>query len=246
MSAEDPLVQHTTRWGFRRRAPFEGAEQYRTAAVAFLETRDWAAAHEVRLGKGQADWTPAEVQAFQDHLLAKQRPAHDAPVTALFMEMDVVPCTLAALLDVARIALDLLADLRRKDVIASLPIFAHVIALDGRLLVAPCSSDDRIAVLRAATRTLPLYGYVLVFDAFAHAITPGVAKKRDVLLAHVGTREERRCVQRAYTVSGSRVRFDADQEIDMKAPTSPDGVSQRFTDPYAELFVSVPPPARPQ
>jgi hypothetical protein len=65
---DELIAQHTTRWGFRKRGPFEGPQQYIDAVIAFLQTRDWAASFEVRLGKPQREWTAADVEAFHQHL----------------------------------------------------------------------------------------------------------------------------------------------------------------------------------
>jgi hypothetical protein len=65
-------------------------------------------------------------------------------------------------------------------------------------MAMPTSSRDRLAVLQMAAKRWALYGYVLVFDAFVHAIDreKRTASKRDALLAHVGTREDRHVLQR--------------------------------------------------
>jgi hypothetical protein len=251
MTREDLIARHTARWGFRPRGPFEGAQQYREAAIAFLETRDWAAAHEVRTGRTQADWTPDDTQAFHDRMTSRPMMANE-PSPALFVDVAPAPCTVDALLLVARASIEDLATKRLKHVRAgnpqeSLPVLAHVITLTERLLITTASSGNRLGVLRAAAQQLPLYGYVLVFDAFMHSIdeVKKTATKRDTLMAHVGTRDGARILlQRPYTIAGRTVTRDAENLIDMRAPGP--GQPDRFVDPYAELFVSVPPVKRPQ
>lgn len=244
MSDHEALIgQHVARWGFRPREPFESPEQYRQAVITFLETRDWAASFEVRLGKTQNQWTPAEVKQFAEHLLSRRRPSGVQPASALFVELEdvVMPCTIDALLEISHVALDDLAKRRRADHQEELPIVVYILRLDGCVGITTCSSNNRISVLKVAIQTLPVYGYVLAFDAFVHEIKEGTAKKRDALMTHIGTRDDRRVVKRTYTVTGSRVVFDAEQVIDFKTPTTVEGEPQSFTDPYAELFVSVPP-----
>jgi hypothetical protein len=244
----DLLVTHTRRWGFRARGPFEGAQQYREAAIVFLESRDWAAAHEVRLDKPQADWTPAEAQAFADRLNSfHTRPRDERPAGAVFVEVGQVPCTIEGIREVAAAGLDELAKRRRAHPAGELPIFAHILRLDGMVGLTTVSGHERLRVLRTAARTVPLYGYALVFDAYLHAIADvgGAsthATKREALLAHVGTRDDRLILQRPYTVVGRRVTFQPEHVIDVRA-SNPDW---HIHDPYAELFVSVPAPARPQ
>jgi hypothetical protein len=244
MTREDLIARHTARWGFRPRGPFEGAQQYRDAVIAFLETRDWAASFEVRIGKPQPEWSTDEARAFEAHMMRPRRGPGTDPVPAVFVEAGRFPCIFETLRLLAHAGFEVLAALRRKDPLASVPIYAHAVLLDGTTLVTITSSGDRLGVLKGAAQQLPLYGYVLVFDAFIHSIdrVSGTATKRDALLAHLGTREERHVLDRAYTVAGRTVTFDAERDLDLRTGNELDS----FVDPYAELFVSVPPVARPQ
>ena len=248
MTRDELITQHTTRWKFRRRGPFESAQAYVDAVIAFLQTRDWAASFEVRLGKPQTEWSAADVQSFHDHLTRPRNRPNDTPVSALFLEVCTVPCTVEALLALADASFEDLAAQRRAKPLLELPIYAQVVTLEGRVLVTTASSDNRLGVLKNAAQQLPLYGYVLTFDAFVHGLTPttGTATKRDALLCHVGTREARHVLQRPYTVTGRRVTFDAPIDINLHETRNADGTAIQFEDPYAELFVSVPTPARPQ
>lgn len=246
MTRDDLVRQHTARWEFRARGPFEGAQQYVDAVVAFLETRDWAAAFEVRLGKAQTEWTADDVRAFEDHVTRpRHRPDITTPIAKLFVEVGTVPTTMVALVEIARAGFDLLAR-KLPPGPDGLPVYAHVITLDGRVAVTTVSANERIAVLKTAAQQLPLYGFVLVFDAFVHSVdrVGGTATKQDALLAHVGTREDRHVLTRRYTVAGRTVRFEPESDVDLRAAAV--GGPESFRDPYAEVFVSVPPVTRPQ
>jgi hypothetical protein len=86
-----------------------------------------------------------------------------------------------------------------------------------------------------------VFGFFLVFDAFIHAITETPAGKRaekgEAILAQIGTRDLRVTKRRPYRRLKGRVVFDdpPPEDIDMRGL---DVVS----DPYASIFVSVPPP----
>ena len=83
---------------------------------------------------------------------------------------------------------------------------------------------------------------MLVFDAFVHAIEVAQdgsqkASKRDAILCQVGTRELRRMMRRLYRLEDDRAIFDTPPLEDLDGGDLRNGI-----DPYAEIFVSVPPP----
>lgn len=158
-----------------------------------------------------------------------------------------VACTLAGVRLVAAYAQEVLEVKRLADARAELPIILQIITLESRNMVTTVSSDDRIAVLRGAARTYPLYAYALTFDAFVHNADGQTATKSDALLTHLGTRDgDRHILQRRYTVDGARVTMQPETDLDCRQVETPTGERCTVTDPYAWVFVSVPTPARPQ
>jgi len=104
-------------------------------------------------------------------------------------------------------------------------------------LILP-SSDDRIAVVKALARTQPVFGFAITFDAWAHQITVGLrAQKVDNLVQHVITRDLRLIKRRPYRVADGRAVFDDPPPADLDGR----GEGPHLDDPYAEIFVTVPP-----
>ena len=60
----DLIVSALVKYPFRPALAGESPEAFREALIAFVEIRDFGLAHEIRLGRVQADWTPADVDAF--------------------------------------------------------------------------------------------------------------------------------------------------------------------------------------
>lgn len=241
---------YATRYGFRAPRWNEPPDVYRRALIAHVRDRDFAAAHELETGRLQAAWTPADVATFKARLMAgfgAQRPL-DGPLTGeiviLHSDRRVAP-TEAGLLALADLNLDAAADLRRRQPHRPLMIFASVLMLTGDVLQCGLTERaDRVVALRQMARNLPVFGYVLVFDAYVHRIneTAGTASKVDALIAHVGTRDRRVMRTRPY-------RLDARGRLTWITPAPPDVDTQRpggwtvEDDPYAAIFVSVPAPA---
>jgi hypothetical protein len=69
------IAQYAKAYDFRSRGPFEGQRQYLEALIVHVENRDMAAAHELRVGRPQKDWTPDDVASFRDRMLRTHRPA---------------------------------------------------------------------------------------------------------------------------------------------------------------------------
>lgn len=243
MTHDEILTAALTQYPFRTRRATEHRDAYLAAVVDHLRSYDWGLSEEVRIGKRQADWTGAEVTAFEQRLLSKRQTSQEfSPgVHHIIGEEDPgpYPVTENYLLEMASIVLDALTEQRRQHPMAPLPIVARVLLTDGRVLTAFPAGDERIAILKAFARRAPVFGYVLVFDAFMHLITSGTsATKVDCLMQHIGTRELRLVKRRPYRLAGRRVVFDAapPPDLDSRAPDS-----WQMEDPYAEIFVSVPP-----
>jgi len=225
------------KYAFRDPTVTEDAPTYVTALIAHVQKHDYAAAHELRVGRTQAEWTTDDVAGF-DRFLRRQRvtdPEAFSPGLHAFAiaESGPYPVTEAELLDVATRGLAALVEMRTQTPTRSLPIFANVLLTDGRLLSTTVGTDDRIAVLKLLAQRYPVFGYVLAFDAFIHGVNTkdSTATKRDAITVHVGTRELRRVKVRSYALDGGAVVWD---------PPKPDldfrDASVRAEDPYAGIF----------
>lgn len=245
---DDPIADAAVTYGFRRRGPFEPPGVYRDAVIAHVETRDYAAAHELRVGRPQAAWTASDVESFHERL-SHWNPTSDEFSPGLhtvdIMEGDRRPVTDASLLALAESQLDVLIALRRRKHYTgpdgSVPILSSVLLDDGRVLQAHVSSGDRIAIVKALARMHPVFGFCVVFDAWMHTITAsGAAVKRDAFVANVGTRDLRVAKRRPYRVVAGRAEFDNPPPPDINLR------EEGAQDPYAEIFVTVATSRTPQ
>jgi len=241
MTREHILRAALAKYPFRDPYAHEDAESYLAALVRHLTKHDWALAHELRIGKAQADWTPAEVDEFERRMKALPRSSHElTPGVHAFpaLESGSSPVTDAALLDLAGERLAALMAMRQDDPEKNLPIVATVLLMSGKVLTALTGSDDRIAILKVLARETPVFGFVLVFDAFIHQVEKGTrATKRDALVEHIGTRDLRLVRSRPYRLEGRRAVFDVPPPPDIDGR---DHARYDIEDPYAEIFVSVP------
>ena len=222
--------------------------QWMVRLVAHVEQRDWAEAFEIMVGKPQAEWSPEDVQAFADRRLNPDRPRAKrefAPgeyfaVPGVEELSSTYERSLDSVIALASKGLDWFVTERKRAPSRELPIIASVLLIDGHILSAACDSDNRIAVIKHLARTMPVYGFWLVFDAFVHAMQIGPeakATKRDCLICQMGTRDARRMMRRSYEVLHGVAVFDPPLD-DMTDDTIRSG-----EDPYAEIFVSVPTPS---
>jgi len=238
-------------WGFRPRGPFEGQEAYRAALIEHVECRDYATAHELRVGRRQSAWTDADLEAFRRHMLERRgEPRQELPPGTVLVGGVIggeFEATEDGLLSLARTALAAFVDMRRRDPGAELPILAHVLLTTGEAWVTPVGRRDRVAVLRYLAREGPVFGYVLCADTFIHSIPaeghPGRAMKTDALVVHVGTRDLRRMMVRPYTVRDGRAVFNDPPPPDVDKRKEGGWIDH---DPYATVFVTATAPSRAQ
>jgi len=231
---------------FRTRRPHEPEAEYLGDLVQHVEQRDFAAAHELRVGRRQADWTKADVQAFHEHLNRRgwHGPSEDLPPGVTVrpaLEIGIAEVSEAGLLAYATEMLDALVDLRKRRPTGELWIAASVVLTDGRALATFVSRGDRVAVIKALARTQPVFGFVVACDVFIHGIDTrrGEATKQDAIIAHVGTREIRLIKVRPYALEHGQAVF-----VDPPPPDI-DKAAEVCSDPYAGIFVTVPPPTGP-
>lgn len=251
MTREELVAKAIATYGFRERRPHEDRAAYLDALIRHVHDRDFAAAHELRVGRAQADWTPEDAAQFRTRLERIPYSAHELSPGMHAFQVVHEPGPYAtdepSLLTLADRGLDHLADLRTKAPERSLPILASVILMTGEVLTTLVGRDERIAVIKLMARSHPVFGYFVVFDGFVHTISdPRTgeerAQKRDALLAQIGTREMRVMKVRTYTVTANGVTFDAPRpDVDMRALDP----GTRYEDPYASIFVTVPTPTGP-
>jgi hypothetical protein len=234
------MVRALATYPFRERGIFEGERQYMAALIAHVADRDLAMAHELRVGRRQAEWTPDDVAQFRELMLATHRPPRETlgPRTSL-MVMD------AGYTDPTDDALDALAEaglvayVERKTEAPTdtPPIMATVLLATGQVLITQADRGDRVAILKTVARELPVFGFFLCCDVFIHEIPvagePGTGQKREALVLHLGTRERRVMMVRPYQVIAGRAVF-ADPpppNIDKRDPGT-------VVDPYATVFAA--------
>jgi hypothetical protein len=244
LTLADLVAAALRQYEFRGPRPDEQPTQYLAALIDHVETRDYAAAHELRVGKPQAEWSPAEVEDFRARMLAspgplrqfddERGPAVHAYVMATFTGR--FPVSDAEVRKHATLGVESMLAMRRERPTHNLAIFANVLLLTGEIKTLTVGRRDRIALLKQLARDLPVYGFWLVADMFIHAIGDGRANKRDAIIAQVGTRTMRLMLVRPYAVvDGFGVRVDPPMDVEPEQMTHGE-------DPYAEIFVSVPAP----
>jgi hypothetical protein len=242
MSRPDLLRAAVRRFRFRRARPDEPPEAYRAAVIDFVMSRDFGAAHELRLDKPQAEWTPEDAQGFVEHLrgmphprLGPLPPGSAIPVLRTPGPFAVTDDTLREL---ARCALEGGVDTRTKDPTLEMQILASVLLMDGSVLTTITRRGNRVEILKTLAQQAPTYGFLIAFDAYVHAVALDPAgkalraEKLDCLLVHYATRTMRETLKQVYRVIDGAAIFDPEVET---------VAGDKFTeDPYAEVFVSVP------
>jgi hypothetical protein len=244
--AEDLIRAAVRKFRFRSRHAGETEADYRMALIAFVAHRDFAAGHELRLGKRQADWSSADAHSFQEHLVSLPRSTHDPNVPfacPCLTNSERSEVTDDALLRLARRAVDFCIEFRTKDPTKDFAVMASVLLTTGEVMHAMPSRDDRIRVLKFLSKQYPVYGFFLSGDMFLHGVTRDPvtheerAQKQDAFVVHVGSRTMRRAFTQPYRVEAGRAIFEPLRELTLE---------NIVEDPYADVFVSVPlPTGRP-
>src|SRR5262245_16559859 len=123
-------------YDFRGKRPGESDKRYRDAVIAHVETRDMARAHELRVGKRQADWTPAEAQAFADRMMTDWHGPSTEMTSAVMQVVETKghAVTDDGLLRLAHECFDNYVEMRRKAPTKELAIIPSVLLMDGRCL----------------------------------------------------------------------------------------------------------------
>lgn len=241
------LIEYATRYGFRPRRFDESLDIYREALVEHVRIRDYSAAHELRVGRLQPEWTPEDVKDFHDRMMRGSGPRREFPpghVQPFAMLRDDGPydVTEAGLLTLADRALEAVIKIRRREELRG--VLLSVLLTDGRLLSTQVQRGDRIALLKQLAQNAPTFGYIVIADVWIHEVHTdnSGASKVDAIIVHIGTRDLRRTKVRPYRVLGNGVlKFEDPYGIDWKTDPIEDG-----NDPYAEIFVSVPPSSTTQ
>lgn len=243
MSIEDLIDKALAKYGFRAQHPGEPPDAYREAFITHIEQRDFAAAHELRVGKPESEWTADEVQDFRRRIEAV--PRHGVGTMPEMLPMMGTPSgewepTDESMRVILTELMTMIREWRIEDPEREIWPHIGVLMMDGQLLTAPVHRRDRKGALKMLTTYSPCYGWAIVFEAFMHMIENNqTAKKLDVLLGHMGTRTTRIIRRHNYRFELGRAIFEpAPEEWDLR--NLPAGES--IEDPYADLLVSVPPP----
>lgn len=245
------LLEHALKlYPFRPPDPGEPGVAYITAAVTHVAQHDWALSFEIRLGRRQADWTPADTKLFKDYVMVLRPPAAEKQPADVRIGKVIAGGTWPVTDDAMRAILDELMaehiEARVRSPQRDIPIIVGVLLMTGDLVLMDVHRGDRVAAIKYLARNAPVYGYVIAFDAFMHILPatdddPKPPEKHDCILGHMGTRTIRLTARRPYRYVDNRRRVEVDPPMEDILPPHYVG------DPYAEIFVSVPadPAARP-
>jgi hypothetical protein len=246
MSRADLVDAAFKLYPFRPPLVGESDDAYLLAFIEHVESHDYGLANEIRLGRVQAEWTPDEVNTFKDRMLALPRMNRTRKVTAIPMlgtdagQWEPTDESMRAILAEF---MTMFREWRTETPKRELLPHIAVLMTDGQLLSAPVQRRDRYGSLKMLTQHGPCYGWMIVMDAFMHEITESKqAIKRDVILAHVGTRSLRIVARQNYRYVDGRPEFEPDiTEWDLRDTKN----DLQWEDPYADLLVSVPEPSGP-
>jgi hypothetical protein len=241
MTLDEMIAAAARQYQFRRQLKKESAAAYRHALIAHVESHDFAMAHELRLGKPQPEWTVEEVIAFKHRILELPRTRQDhewlmpagTPVIATPPGTEDV--TEAHLRELAEFGLQDIIGRRRRNPTWEVPIVVSVLLMTGSSLITTTQRGDRFALLKFLARNGPVFGFFLVADMFLHKIGDTKAEKQEGIILHVGTRDMRLVRVATYARTPTGIVFAAPFDMDMRSGNVID-------DPYADIFVSVPPP----
>lgn len=240
MSLDDLIAAAARQYQFRRQLKRETAAAYRLALIDHVEVHDFAMAHELRLGKRQPDWTTEEVTAFKNRLLELPRTRQDHEWRAPAGPILTTPpgseaVTEAHLREGAEFAFQDTIGRRRQSPTWEAPIIVSVLLTTGSSLITTTQRGDRFALLKFLARNGPVFGYFLVADMFLHRLSEGRAEKQEGIVLHAGTRGMRLMRVATYTRTPDGIVFADPFDMDMHS-------GDIIDDPYAEIFVTVPPP----
>jgi hypothetical protein len=242
MTLDELIAAAVARYEFRRQLRKETAAAYRVALIDHVETRDFAAAHELRIGKPQAEWSPDDVQDFKTRTLKIPRVRREFAPGETPIGLPVVcvagggPVTEELLFTLADNGLTAVIERRIAEPQWDVPILIAALLMDGSLVTTPSARGDRVAVLKYLARNSPLFGFFIAADMFLHTIGETTATKTEGIVMHIGTRERRLVRLATYSRTPAGVVFAPTKDM---IPTATD------EDPYADVFVSVPPPPGP-
>lgn len=240
------IAEYAVRFKFRTRRAHEPLEAYRAALVDHIRRRDFAAAHEVRVNKPQAAWSPEDVAAFRAILESEPPARTEFSEPHLVAGLSSGPHTVS--LENLRELADagLAAFRQRLEALGGAPgdsstptqPLVGVLLTTGEMLTTVAARGDRVATVKALAREQPVFGFFVVTDALMHAIDEktGQATRRDCLIVNIGTREVRILRRQMYRFTDRGIEFEAPVDLDLRS----DAVA--VNDPYASIFVSVPEP----
>lgn len=249
MTLEDLIVKAVATHHFRPRMKAETAAAYRVALIDHVERRDFTMAHELRTGKAHTEWTPDEIAQLKARMFATPRPRQEFAIREIGEPLAFIPMIASApgsnpvteehLNQLAEAGLEAIMERRIAEPEWTIPILISVLLLDGSLLTTSgVERSDRVAVVKFIARNAPVFGFFIAADMILHTIGETSAARTEGIMMHVGTRETRIARVATYTRTAAGIVFAKPYTLNKREGGT-------IEDPYAEIFVSVPPPAGP-
>jgi hypothetical protein len=243
------MARAAAAYHFRPRMRTETAAAYRVALIDYVERRDFTMAHEVRTGKPHTEWTAVEIAQLRQRVTEIPPPRKEFSVREIgeglaFLPMiasppGTSPATEEDLEKLAEAGLRAIMERRVAEPGWNIPILISVLLMDGSVLTTSgVERADRVAVVKHIARNAPVFGYFIAADMILHTLGDATAARTEGIMMHIGTREMRIARVAAYTRTAAGIVFDEPYNIDKREGGT-------IQDPYAEIFVSVPPPAGP-
>lgn len=234
------IINAAKKFEFREPEAEEDPMKYVLDLYRHVTKRDLAAAHEIRVGRLQLDWTPEDIEMFKTFILKMKTPSDQlkSGITS-FMGFDAAEHYEAndnGLMLLAKNEMDKFVEFRKEKPHAVPPVVIHILQTDGSIFSGFTSPEDRVAVVKYLAQVRPVIGYVVLIDTFRHTVDTenNTTTKLDVLIGHVGSRTLRRTLHRAYTIEADRVVFDnKDLSLEIDWHQSKERMEE---DLYASIF----------
>ncbi len=234
------IVDAVAKYEFRLPTREEDKLEYIKELIRHVDKRDWSAAHELRVGRRQVDWTPEDVKLFHEQFGHGHRGVRDTfksnPTSFVYVEhKKSYETSDAGLMELANKELDIYASMRVDKPTKQLPAVCCVLDTTGSVRSTISDPEDRIAIVKTLDKIQPIFGFVVIIDAYRHAvdIVVGKATKVDSIVCHIGSRTLRRILSRDYKIENDVVIFTGETE---ENPSFDNPKMKMTQDPYAQIF----------